>query len=399
MKVAIVEPLARDPLKRLEMSTKLASAIQKTGVDVTCFRITTRGKSYVGYDGDVKVAFSAPTIFPLKPPRFLSSAHFFWWSVKYERAPIYYKSALSLLLEVKKYNPDVIHFRGFYLSSLFSLPLSRIFSIPTVIEPLDVLYMQNPIRNAITRALLKGATKIFAWGEERLGPMVHDYKIPKEKIVPIPSVGVNEKEFFPLNKEVCRKELNLDENYRYLLLVSFIMPKGFIKNPYESLHVLKKLNEGKKRYKLIVVGSGEVKEYIDEAKKLGVSQDIVMAGFVDLPKLNTYYNAADVFLWPFSYGGPGIGAALTEAMACGLPAVAYSYSKFRPTDEDCILYVPDEDRNAMAGKVAEIFEKNELRKRLSQNSLKRVKMYTFSNIAKKAKEEYQKILESAYDEI
>jgi glycosyltransferase involved in cell wall biosynthesis len=395
MKVTIVAPaIMFDPSKRLDWNIKLASAIQKTGADITYFTVTTSEKPHVDYVSDVKVVFYAPTVTFPKLPIFLSGARFIWWSTRYGGASIYYKSALSLLDEVKKQDPDIIHFRGFFLTNLFSLPLSRMLSIPTVIEPLDVLYMQNPIRNEITKFFLKRATKIFTWGRERLDPMIHDYKISEEKIALIPSMGVDEKEFCPLDKEVCRKELDLDEDCKYILNVSNIPHKGFIKSPYELLPVLKELNRGKERYKLIMVGFGEIEEFVNEAKELGVDRDVIMAGFVGLPKLNVYYNAADVFLWPFSLGGPGIGRALTEAMACGLPTVAYR-AKFNPTDEDCILYVPDGDRKAMAKKVVEIFGNDELRNKLIQNSLKRTEgTYTLSKVAEKIKGEYEKILAS-----
>lgn len=396
MKVAIVAPaMMFDPSKRLDWNIKLASAIQKTGINLTYFTTATSGKSYIDHLSDVKVFFYAPTITFPKLPRFLYNTRLIWWSTRYGGASIYYKSALSLLDEVKKQNPDIIHFRGFFLTNLFSLPLCRMLSIPTVIEPLDVLHMQNPIRNTITKFFLKNATKIFTWGRERLNPMIRNYKISKEKIALIPSIGVDEKEFYPLGKEACRKELGLDEDSKYILNVSFIPHKGFIKSPYEVLHVLKELNESGKKYKLIMVGSGEVEEFINYAKELGVNHDVIMTGFVGLPKLNIYYNAADVFLWPFSLGGPGIGRALTEAMACGLPIVSYSASRFRHADEDCILYVPEGNRKAMAKKVVEIIENDELKNKLIQNSLKKVEStYKLSKIAERTKEEYQKIIES-----
>jgi len=397
MKAAMVYPAGCSNLpESLDPNFQIAIALQKNGVDVTYF--TMPEKTFYFYSKSLvhpKITFLAPFYIPLKFSAFLQKSHFIWRSIEPKPKDVYFEFPLSLLKEIKKSSPDIIHFRGFFFTNLLSIPLLKVLQLPHIVEPVDILHRQSFFRKTVTKAFLKMATNIFAWQGSELHFLVNECKISKEKIVQVPTNGFDEKKFYPLNKKSCRQKLGLDENYRYLLYVGGLCSRmGHLIDPFPLLHILKELNKDKKKFKLIIVGAGEISRYVNYAKKLGVDRDIIMEGIVKFSKMNTYYNAVDVLLWTFSEGGPGIGKTVNESMACGLPIVSYS-NVFTLRDKDCILYVPEGDVKAMAKKVVEICENDTLRKELSRNSLRRAKeCYTFSKIAQRVKREYEKILQS-----
>jgi glycosyltransferase involved in cell wall biosynthesis len=390
---------------------KLTSAIQRTGVDVTFFTLTRDRKTRIEYKNGMKIVFCPLSITFPRLPKFLSTTRFvgvttpkgarFYLtkpptskSARFYPSgpPFIYKSALSLFREIKKSNPDMIHLCGFFLTNLFVLPLSKMCSIPTVIQPLDSLYRMNPVRSAVTNICLKMATKITPWEREVVRSLIHEYKIPDKKIVLVPPAFFDEREVYPMDKAVCKSQLGLNENFKYLIYAGVVYSKGFIKDPFELLHVLKELNDIERKYKLVIAGHGHLEDYIDHAKKLGVHNDVIMLGSIKPSKLNVWYNAADIFLWPYPQDVLGVGLALTEAIACGLPVVSYSGKFDSKEEENCIARVPYRDRKGMAKKVVEVMENDELRNKLVNNGLQKIKEYSLPRVAQRIKLEYERIL-------
>lgn len=80
--------------------------------------------------------------------------------------------------------------------------------------------------------------------------------------------------------------------------------------------------------KLLLVGPGDYRERLSRlAAELGVGEDVIFTGGVELDELPAYYNAGDVFALPVrtQLGGlsvEGLGIVFLEAQACGIPTVA-----------------------------------------------------------------------------
>jgi len=398
MKVAMVRPYsgsakgAGDEYVQRSGEFQIAEALRKLGVNVTFFIPSRKKEIYTKYIRGVKVVF-CPTSLVLRAPTWRLSTICLTEPHTYGDITLLYEFSLPLFREVRKFNPDLIHLYGYFFTNLLMIPFSRMISVPVVIEPLGTLHRREPIRGEVTSLFLRRATRIFAWERAELH-YLREHGVPEEKITLIPVAGFNEDYFFPKDKSSCRARLGLSEKYTYLLYVGCIYPEGYIKDPFELLYVLKLLNalEGK-RYKLIVVGKGLREKYLARAEKLGVKEDLIMAGFIESRELlNTYYNAADVFLWPWPQDiSGGVGSAFTEAMACGLPIV--SYSGVRSKKDDCVVYVPYRDRRAMAEGVIELINDEKRRNRLVKNSLAKARNeFSFSKLAQRRKTEYLKLI-------
>ncbi|HBX16094.1 MAG: Glycosyltransferase (Modular protein) [Candidatus Magasanikbacteria bacterium GW2011_GWC2_41_17] len=77
------------------------------------------------------------------------------------------------------------------------------------------------------------------------------------------------------------------------------------------------------KYKLIIVGDGDLRSnYEEKAKKLKIGDRVIFAGRVSSEKLSAYYQSADVFVLPSIDKSEAYGMVLLEAMAHGLPVIA-----------------------------------------------------------------------------
>ncbi|MBI5023319.1 MAG: glycosyltransferase [Candidatus Magasanikbacteria bacterium] len=84
------------------------------------------------------------------------------------------------------------------------------------------------------------------------------------------------------------------------------------------------------KYKLIIVGDGDLRSHYEEkAKKLKMCDRVIFVGRVSDEKLSEYYQSADVFVLPSIDKSEAYGMVLLEAMAHGLPVVASNLSGVR----------------------------------------------------------------------
>lgn len=73
--------------------------------------------------------------------------------------------------------------------------------------------------------------------------------------------------------------------------------------------------------RLLVVGSGPLRGRLARhASRLGIADHVVFTGYVPERDKVSYYNLADLLLFPSSM--EGFGLTVAEAMSCGLPVVA-----------------------------------------------------------------------------
>ena len=74
---------------------------------------------------------------------------------------------------------------------------------------------------------------------------------------------------------------------------------------------------------LLILGEGELRSALEEeAKLLGISEQVSMPGFVENPY--RYIAKADVFVMPSMY--EGFSNAILEALACGVPVVSTDHN-------------------------------------------------------------------------
>ncbi|MCS7215131.1 MAG: glycosyltransferase family 4 protein [Thermodesulfovibrio sp.] len=140
------------------------------------------------------------------------------------------------------------------------------------------------------------------------------YGISPEKITVIYN-GVDIEKFSPENRKkqyYLREQLNLPHNSKILLFIG----SGFKRKGLDTL--LKVLTILKERdIFLIVIGKGNIKQYLKICKSLGIENNVQFLGI--RRDIENFYALADLFVLPTIYD-PFSNATL-EAMATGLPVV------------------------------------------------------------------------------
>jgi|GEM_PF-2491461 len=125
------------------------------------------------------------------------------------------------------------------------------------------------------------------------------------------------------DKKENRKQLDLPLESKILLNVSnLIKTKGHLDLLNIFNEVYSKIDSAID-LRLVIIGHGNLEEDLKrEAAKLEISDKIIFTGPISNIKLPRWYNAADLFVFP-SYQ-ESFGIVQIEAMACGLPVLAYA---------------------------------------------------------------------------
>lgn len=114
-----------------------------------------------------------------------------------------------------------------------------------------------------------------------------------------------------------RKELGIESKF----VIGNVGRLHFQKNQLFLLDVFKKVQEKDQNSILLLVGEGEDREKIENrVKELKLQESVKLVGAID--NVPSVMNAMDVFVFPSVF--EGLGLALIEAEAVGLPIVAAS---------------------------------------------------------------------------
>ncbi len=147
----------------------------------------------------------------------------------------------------------------------------------------------------------------------------------------------------------------------------------------------------KEKYRILIVGKGNISRYKRLARKLGLDEISLFCGFQD--GMPSFYGCADVFVLP-SYYEP-LGNACLEAMACGLPIIVT-----RATGASELIshgrsgFVMDHPGNTLAlANWLEVLQDRELRRSMGAVAQEQVASLTVRKNAKETILAYEKALE------
>jgi glycosyltransferase involved in cell wall biosynthesis len=201
------------------------------------------------------------------------------------------------------------------------------------------------------------------------------------KVAVIPN-GVDPRIFKPLNKEEMRQELGYPKDERIVVCIARLVPVKGVEYLIRAIKLLKGV-------KLIIIGEGSER---DRLEKIG-KKEIEFLGFVARNKIPYYLNIADVFVLPSLHEGFGI--VLIEAMACGIPVVGSRVDGIVDIIEDGKngFLVPPRDPKSLASAIERLLKDEDLRERLGEEGLRKVrKEFTWELVFKRVKEIYKLVV-------
>ena len=136
--------------------------------------------------------------------------------------------------------------------------------------------------------------------------------------------------------------------------------------------------------KLLIVGSSFFKNakltpYQQELKKMcaGHESDIIFTGYIDHDKIVNVYKSCDIQVVPSIWGEP-LATTVIEGMASGIPLIVNNVGGIpEMVDKECALFCETKTLiNDIEKNINLLLEdKNNLRKKLTTNSLSKVKTF------------------------
>ena len=149
------------------------------------------------------------------------------------------------------------------------------------------------------------------------------YDVPESRILVI-HPGVSMGRFCSLNREVCRQEIRqlygLSSNDVVVLFVSMNFELKRLDLVIRGIAGVAKEEDQNLGIKLLVVGKGDPKRFMELARDLGILERVIFTGVT--AEVEKYYLASDVFAMPSKFDT--FGLAVLEAMAAGLPVIITS---------------------------------------------------------------------------
>jgi len=223
---------------------------------------------------------------------------------------------------------------------------------------------------------------------------------PKEKIQ-VAYYGVDPEKYDPATVKPeqikkIRESYGIKDDEQMILFIGRLGPvKGVDKLIMALPHILPKYPKAK----LVIVGLGELQEYLTNLVKVTKMSDFVKFRFEFIPEEERilHYAACDVAVFPSFYEPFGI--VVLEAMSMERPVVvgATGISGMREIviccgEEQCGYHIDPSNPSDIAWGINSVFENDEKRKWLGKNGRKRVlNEFTWDKIAKKTLNLYQHI--------
>ncbi|HEY3298936.1 MAG TPA: glycosyltransferase family 1 protein, partial [Armatimonadota bacterium] len=146
--------------------------------------------------------------------------------------------------------------------------------------------------------------------------------------------------------------------------------------------------------KLVIVGKYGWLEsaFPRKIEELGLSEDVILPGYVQYDELPAFYNAADVFVYPSVY--EGFGLPPLEAMACGTPVITGDQSSLPEVVGDAGIMVNPYDAAAFTESMTRLLSDESLRSELSARGLKQAAEFSWTKMASKVLKIYHEAIES-----
>ena len=296
---------------------------------------------------------------------------------------------ILLPIKIRKDRLDLFHYTD-HAMSLFQR------THPIVITVHDIAYIRFPYllnksrqiyKKYILNSSIKRADIIIADSHSTKRDIIEFFNVDEKKIKVV-YLGV-ESRFYPIsNVEEYRLRNNLPS--KMILNVGTLEPR---KNVVALIRAFKKLKgRGLKDYKLVIAGDKGwlYKRIFDEVKSNDLQKEVLFLGIVEDEDLPMLYNCADIFVYPSLY--EGFGLPPLEAMACGIPVITSNTSSLPEVVGNAGIMVDPDDVNSLCESMCNVLKDKELWCHMSKKGLKRAKLFSWEETARKVLELYDEVL-------
>jgi len=245
---------------------------------------------------------------------------------------------------------------------------------------------QNLYLRWSTRHNARAATRILADSQATRRDLVRYYPIPDSKIAVV----------YPGRDEtlapVTDPALLSDVRARYGLAGPFLLYVGTL-HPRKNLvrlvqafgSLLRSSTDGARspmaELQLVLAGQKGwlYDDILDQVRRLGLSDRVVLTGYVPDDDLPALLSGALAFVFPSLY--EGFGLPLLEAMACGTPIICSNAASLPEVAGDAALLVDPTDTDALAEALARLVADEGLRRELVDRGFRQMRRFSWRRCA------------------
>ena len=329
-------------------------------------------------------------------PRFFSIPKYF----KSREGDQYLKAIRPLIEEIyQQFQFEIIDMHWTFPDLPAGLEIAKIYNIKSMLtlRGMEAFHFQDKDnRKKIVQDGLISVDKVIALSQElmKTGEEISGYT---NKSVVIRN-GVDTTEFYYLDTLTSKERVGIDKgDFSILTVGSIIYRKGFDLLVRVIFEIKKKYKDQK--FKLYIVGSaGAEGDFTQELRQLinqyNLDEEVIFVGQVNNDDLRYWYNASDLFC--LASRGEGSPNVLSEALACGCPAVTTDVGCAREiieTEDNLGICVKPDDFESLYNGIVESIGTKYNRELNS----KKYSSYDWDWCARKVVPEYQQLLKNHND--
>lgn len=169
-------------------------------------------------------------------------------------------------------------------------------------------------------------------------------------------------------------------SYEGIFLARLHQSKGV----FDLVNIWKKVCRRFPKARLGVIGKGSKKiqdRLREQIKSNNLEKNIDILGYLSNGEAFSIIKASKLFVFPSHE--EGFGMAILEAMACGVPVVAYDLSVYQDTFKKAIATVPCFDKNLYAKRIGELLGNKTKYQNQRQKALELIKDFTLEKTVKR----------------
>ena len=237
----------------------------------------------------------------------------------FKRIGVRYYNAVESRLLKSTTHPDLVHAHFVWPNGFVGAKLKEEYGIPFIVTAHGYDIYDLPFRDAEWKeqieAILNVADVVIAVSNSNRGCVERLNVTTPVKVVPN---GFRLDQFHPMQKETCRKTLNLPVDQKIIICVGNLVD---IKGHTYLIDAMSEVVRERKDVLCLIVGRGELKHRLEKRiSASGLEQYVCLVGGKPHDEIPLWMNASDVFVLPSLRESFGI--VQVEAMACGKPIVA-----------------------------------------------------------------------------
>ncbi|MCX6796581.1 MAG: glycosyltransferase family 1 protein, partial [Candidatus Falkowbacteria bacterium] len=232
-----------------------------------------------------------------------------------------------------------------------------------------------------TKYGLKHARRVITVSNYSKSDLLNFYQAESDKISVIYN-GYNRFLYKKIgNQEKIRQVLEIYSiSGPYILYLGRIENKKNIPRLIEAFSLVKQ-NNPQVKHKLVLAGKASY-DYDDTnyaIQEFGLTDEVIMTGWVDENDLPYFYNGSSAFIFPSNYEGFGI--PLLQAMACGIPIATSCCTAIPEVVGDAALLFNPLSVKSMAEAMEKIIVDESIRNKLIKAGNERIKQFSWQKCA------------------